>query len=41
VQALEQAKADHKDFARDVQVRERISTADLLNSEDPLILPSC
>lgn len=39
VQALEQAKADFKDFARDVQVRERISAADLLNSEDPLILP--
>ena len=39
VQALEQAKADFKDFARDVQVRERISAADLLGSEDPLILP--
>ncbi|MFZ1924764.1 MAG: recombinase family protein [Solirubrobacteraceae bacterium] len=39
VQALERAKADYKDFARDLQVRERISAADLLNSDDPLILP--
>ena len=39
IQALEVAKSDYKDFAREVQVRERISAADLLSSEDPLILP--
>jgi hypothetical protein len=39
VQALEQAKRDYQEFARKVQVRERISAADLLNVEDPLILP--
>jgi DNA invertase Pin-like site-specific DNA recombinase len=39
IQALEQAKRDYKDFAQDVQVREQVSAADLLNSEDPLILP--
>ena len=39
IRALEEAKSDYKDFAREVQVRERISAADLLNSEDPLILP--
>jgi hypothetical protein len=36
---LEEAKSDYKDFAREVQVREQISAADLLNSDDPLILP--
>ncbi|HYM45478.1 MAG TPA: recombinase family protein [Solirubrobacteraceae bacterium] len=39
IQALERAKSHYKDFAREVQVRERISAADLLNSDDPLILP--
>jgi BMFP domain-containing protein YqiC len=39
IQTLEGAKSDYKDFAREIQVRERISAADLLNSEDPLILP--
>lgn len=39
VQALEQARAEYQSFARDVQTRERISAADLLNADDPLILP--
>jgi DNA invertase Pin-like site-specific DNA recombinase len=39
IQALEEAKREYKDFARDLQVREQISAADLLNSDDPLVLP--
>ncbi len=39
VKALEQDKRAHREFARDVQARERINAADLLNSEDPLVLP--
>ena len=39
IQALERAKAITRTSLREVQVRERISAADLLNSEDPLILP--
>jgi site-specific DNA recombinase len=39
VQALERAKSAHREFAREVQVREQINAADLLNSDDPLILP--
>jgi site-specific DNA recombinase len=39
IQALEQARSEYREFARDVQSREQISAADLLNSDDPLILP--
>jgi hypothetical protein len=39
VQAVERAKSEHREFARELQVRERINAADLLNSDDPLVLP--